>query len=162
MSEQWKEKILNNMPKGWVDAFGDLLCEELSKVVSDDFDILEVKEKFGSLRIYYGGTVSDEVRNIIMKYEYISKYICHQCGKPDVRMIDIGYIIPCCDNCYYNFYYKDLLYADVAIKYTVFIPNHMLTHKYFNGEWTEEQIDISETVAKIRARWIERGTDKEE
>lgn len=156
MSEQWKEKILNNLPGGWVLAFGDLLCEELSKVVSDKFDILEVKEKFGTLRIYYGGPVSDEVRNIIMKYEYISKYVCHHCGKPDVCMIDIGYSISCCNNCYYKFYYKDLLYTDVAIRYPAQIPDIMITHKYVEGMWINEPIDISVTVRKIRERYIDR------
>lgn len=162
----WKEKILNNMPKGWVDAFGDLLCEELSKAVDklndNGFDILEVKEKFGSLRIYCGGTTSTEINDIITKYEYISKYVCCQCGKPDVRMVDVGYSIPCCDSCYYKLYYKDLLYAESAIKHPALTPNYMTIHKYFGGHWKEEHVDISETVKKIRERYAERIKKAEE
>lgn len=165
MGEQWKEKILSNMPKGWVDAFGDLLCEELSKVVSDDFTVVEVKEKYGSLRIYCGGTTSPEVWRIIATYEFLSGYICCVCGKPDVPMVSTNWCSPYCGDCYYKHKIDDKPYLEVITpKY--WMPDEMTIHKYFNGEWIEEKTNISETVAKIRERWIkrwfERGAEKEE
>lgn len=51
---------LDDMPKGWRIAFGEQMCEELKQELIkfnylDDYEITQVKEKWGSLRWYDNG-----------------------------------------------------------------------------------------------------------
>lgn len=101
-----------SIPEGWRKAFGIQLCKELKAAIkqSDNIHITDIKEKFGELNIYcYGG--SDEIQDIIHKYEYISSHTCIECGKIATRRSK-GYILPYCNKCgseltSYNEYYKD-------------------------------------------------------
>lgn len=58
----------------------------------------QIKEKYGTLRLYprfYGiGSLND----ILNKYENMSARICIHCGKPATR-ISLGWISPWCDDC---------------------------------------------------------------
>lgn len=93
---------LDNMPDGWRTAFGHQFCEELKDAlehsgVLETYRITQIKEKFGTLRIYdAGGTeLSDAV---IQKYAALSRHTCVKCGKPATK-ITRGYISPYCDDC---------------------------------------------------------------
>ena len=109
------EKILDNililpghtewdaMPEGWNKAFGKQYLKELKKQLKKDkmlykFRIMDLKEKFGSLRLYvnYG---SKELYNIIDKYESLSYKTCIRCGKPATKYSK-GWISPYCDDCF--------------------------------------------------------------
>jgi len=111
------EKILDNifilpiynewdaMPEGWNKAFGKQYLKELKKQLKKDkmlykFRIMDLKEKFGALRLYvnYG---SKELYNIIDKYESLSYKTCIKCGKPATKYSE-GWICPYCDGCYDN------------------------------------------------------------
>lgn len=98
--------LLDDMPSGWCIAFGKQMCEEINNVLKkadwvNKYRIIQIKEKFGSLR-WYDSTVpaeiSDEIQNIIDKYEEISAKTCISCGKPATR-ISTGWICPWCDDC---------------------------------------------------------------
>lgn len=97
---------LDAMPKGWRKAFGLLICEDIKNaLIKEDFlydyRIMDIKEKYGTLRWYDGGS-SQEIYDIIANYEYISGYICIECGKFNVDMFDDGWISPYCDKCFLN------------------------------------------------------------
>lgn len=52
---------LDAMPDGWRKAFGEQMCEEIQRELEkfdfvDKFRVVQIKEKFGFLRIYTGGT----------------------------------------------------------------------------------------------------------
>lgn len=108
------EKILDNifilpsytewdaMPAGWNKAFGKQYLKELKKQLKKDkmlykFRIMDLKEKYGTLRLYvnYG---SKELYNIIDKYESLSSNTCIECGKPTTHTSK-GWISPYCEEC---------------------------------------------------------------
>lgn len=93
---------LDAMPGGWRKAFGEQLCEELKAElvradVLDDYRVVQIKEKFGTLRWYDNGN-TDAGYKIISKYEALSARTCICCGKPATR-ISTGWISPYCDDC---------------------------------------------------------------
>ena len=95
---------LDEMPDGWRIAFGDEMCEEIHRdLVENDyvdkFIILQIKEKYGSLRFYCGCIpVGSKIYDIIHKYEHMSERICVVCGKP-AKYMTTGWICPYCENC---------------------------------------------------------------
>ena len=81
--------------EGWYQLMHDLL-EELIKTDWDK-DIHQVKEKFGGLRFYVGGA-SDEVHDIISRYEALSYETCEVCGEHgEVRKDAFGWWKTLCD-----------------------------------------------------------------
>ena len=98
---------LDDLPDGWRVAFGEQMCEELrgALIEDDDLDrwrIVQLKEKYGEMRLYDNGNKhGSRVPDIIKKYEYISRGTCIVCGKPATR-ITLGWISPFCDDCCMN------------------------------------------------------------
>lgn len=96
---------LDDMPEGWKKAFGKLICEDIKKVLIEEnylekYKIDQIKEKFGSLRWYCNG--GKRIHEITRKYEYISKFVCVDCGKVNVPIFGGGWISPRCTCCYKN------------------------------------------------------------
>jgi hypothetical protein len=61
--------------------------------------IIDVKEKFGSLRWYWGFTKnSKKLSNITRLYENVASAFCAKCGAHPVMMTS-GYILPLCEHC---------------------------------------------------------------
>ncbi len=94
--------MLDEMPSGWRESFGEQLCEELRMVLIKEgllekYRIHQIKEKFGSLR-WYGNFENDSIAKILEKYEEKSKYTCIRCGAPATK-ISRGWISPYCDKC---------------------------------------------------------------
>lgn len=102
------------LPVGWINAFGEKMCDELLEALGeyvDDWTILQAKEKFGEMRIYHCWQNNhpgqderhDLINNIIDKYSNISYKTCVHCGKPaDIRTVG-GWIAPYCHDCYIRF-----------------------------------------------------------
>ena len=94
---------------GWYDII-DILCHEIqhyidykSKNLSEEeleiFQVVatQVKEKFGTLRFYYGG--GDEViEGMVMMAESLTHRTCEGCGCPGERRGG-GWIKTLCDKC---------------------------------------------------------------
>lgn len=100
---------LDFMPQGWVETIGLPLCRELKDKLNElnmleDYEVFQVKEKYGELRWYDNG--NDEIENIIDKYTTLSKNTCAECGKPAV-ILTKGYILPLCNKCRIRFGYTD-------------------------------------------------------
>lgn len=99
-SSTWFDAI----PEGWAKAFGEDMCREIKEAL-DEFDytdryiITDVKEKYGSLRIYDNGIPCGcKVWDVIEKYARLSEVTCISCGKPATK-ISLGWICPWCDDC---------------------------------------------------------------
>lgn len=90
---------------GWKKAFGKQLLEDLrTACLKTDFldklYFLEIKEKYGQLRLYTN-TAPKEVKEVIDKYEFISQYVCINCGNPHACIVDMdGWYLPLCENCW--------------------------------------------------------------
>ena len=97
----------DEIPVGWVKAFGEQMCDELLEILNkadyvDEYQIVQIKEKFGGLRWYDNGVpdiVWDEYKDWLYKYEELSFKTCIFCGEPATRMTT-GWILPVCDYCY--------------------------------------------------------------
>lgn len=96
--------VLDDMPYGWRIAFGEQMCEELKNALDmmdpeevKKFRIVQIKEKYGSLR-FYTNWVTDQIAEIIYKYSIMSEHICISCGAPATKM-SLGWICPWCDSC---------------------------------------------------------------
>lgn len=96
---------LDAIPTGWRKRFGIQFCKELKEAIllnpdkhyMRDFRITQIKEKFGELRCYVN-LHSPEVSRVINKYEYISQFVCINCGKDAVKRT-LGWISPYCEKC---------------------------------------------------------------
>ena len=95
---------LDAMEPGWRKAFGIQMCKEIKKELKKHkflykYRIVQIKEKWGYLHWYDGGTPKDsKIYDIIRKYEQISAKTCGVCGKPATK-ISKGWIYPYCDDC---------------------------------------------------------------
>lgn len=89
------------IPKGWSKLFWmcmEEIREPLEKAgLTNKFYFTQVKEKYGELCLYNNGA-TEEVLDIIRKYEYLSQFVCDVCGKPaDIQTY--GWIENICKNC---------------------------------------------------------------
>ena len=105
---------LDLLPIGWQIGFVSQLKQELIDTLGifvDDFEIIDAKEKYGALRIYWIwkereyteheikklSILYDYVADVIYKYEKISMRTCILCGKYG----DMKYYAPTlCEECY--------------------------------------------------------------
>lgn len=160
----WTE--LDDMPNGWCEAFGELLCEEIQEELEkynfvDEYSIAQIKEKFGGLRWYDNGIPSGcRVHEIIENYSTCSEYICISCGELDVPSTN-GWITPICKNCIKKMSIKDPDGYWEQISKEQFPHTLPLTRRYLKwsqekNNWEETVIDLTPTVQKIRKRYGER------
>lgn len=92
---------LDIMPPGWRKAFGLQMVKDIQKALDrepkqlrDSFQITDVKEKFGSLRVYSVPYI-EGVEEMIDKYNNMSQHFCCYCGK----CLDKPTFMPLCDAC---------------------------------------------------------------
>ena len=93
---------LDAMDEGWRKAFGIQMCKEIRAALLNHgwkflfkYRITQIKEKFGELR-WYDEFSTQDIQDIIRKYEDISRHTCIVCGKPATKM-STGWICPYCD-----------------------------------------------------------------
>lgn len=94
------------LPKGWKIAFGEALTHDIAEALradgirkgkwSDSVQWQDIKEKYGSLRLY--ATTTDKVQAVLSKYECLSIGYCINCGKP-ARYVTSGWIEYLCEDC---------------------------------------------------------------
>lgn len=86
---------LDEVPKGWRKLFLEM-CKEIEPyMMSNRF--LQIKEKFGKLRIYFMEE-TPELNAIKKKYELFSATTCISCGDR-ATMITVDWISPYCKKC---------------------------------------------------------------
>ena len=92
--------------KGWSDILANafkLITGAFDKAGADfsEFSVLQIKEKFGTLRIYVGALdadIANQVCKIIDDAEVESERTCELCGSPG-KARGGGWIKTLCDNC---------------------------------------------------------------
>ena len=100
---------------GWLKAFVPQMMDELFNALGsyvEDFEVLQIKEKFGEIRLYWGWADRDytdaevedlnilykTIERIITKYEDISGKTCIECGGKATHF-STGWTLPYCDSC---------------------------------------------------------------
>jgi len=144
--------LFDFMPKGWKKSFGYLMLEELRKTLIKqnclyDYHIFDIKEKYGELRWYSNG--SEEIEKIEDKYQYISQYICINCGHPEVPMTNLfGWFSPMCETCYNKEKGTSTRsYKEAIVRESICIPDTYTAFTEYN---------LKETREKIKEQWYER------
>ncbi len=151
----------DDLPRGWRKAFGDMMFEEIDKVLkktNTTIYIEQIKEKYGQLRFYFLGT--DKIHDIVEKYSTLSGNICIKCGKPDVPMLDTGWVSPVCQECFEHNqrinkwapqgHYADYICGDYHM------ADERRWRRYSVEGITEHYMDISDTANAIRIKYQER------
>lgn len=95
-----------SIPEGWYIAFGREMIKELNKILVkydlvEKYRIIQIKEKYGSLRWYDNGVSEDayiDYRKWLDKYEKLSKKICIKCGRNATHFSE-GWVLPLCNEC---------------------------------------------------------------
>lgn len=90
---------LFSINKGWRDLVFNCTRELVN--AGWNKNLLQIKEKFGSLR-YYIGSATEEQHKIISKYERLSYKTCQRCGSTDSVSQTEGWICTLCKNCMKN------------------------------------------------------------
>ena len=99
----FESTVLDDMPVGWRTAFGEDLCKEIMEELVrnncvDSYQVLQIKEKYGELRWYSQGGTERIHREIVPKYERMSRRICIQCGQP-ATLVSKSWVTPLCNAC---------------------------------------------------------------
>ena len=161
----WTE--LDAMPKGWREAFGELLCEEIQEELEkfnfvEKYMIIQIKEKNAELRWYDNGYPSgSKLHDIISNYSALSSYICIRCGELDVPCVSNGWIVPMCKNCLKKTSIKNPENYWEQISKEQFPYTLPLTRTYKQWSFIKDEpeiitVDLTPTVQKIRKRYAER------
>lgn len=178
----WIEMIENNtrvlwydmLPEGWRIAFGELFFSELNEAllktfpegIPDDFHILDIKEKWGKLRVSLSYD-SEYINDVLFKYEYISSFICIDCGAPYpfAQMTYGSWVMPLCERCYVGNNSNELnkwhtSYLQTVLRDSISVrngPEDKISVLVFSGKGTtEREIEIKSTWEKIFNFYVER------
>jgi len=178
----WIEMIENNtrvlwydmLPEGWRTAFGELFFSELNDAllktfpegIPDDFHILDIKEKWGKLRVSLSHD-SEYINDVLFKYEYISSFICIDCGAPYpfAQMTYGSWVMPLCERCYVGNNSNELnkwhtSYLQTVLRDSISVrngPEDKISVAVFSGKGTtEREIEIKSTWEKIFNSYVER------
>lgn len=84
--------IKNHLPKGWA-AIAEALRERLAPFVSAGGNIMQVKEKFGGLRVYTEGDNLPDLSDLYTAAEIT----CMDCGAPGEMTVRNGWRGPRCE-----------------------------------------------------------------
>lgn len=85
----WKDVILSYLPK---------ISEIVKEKKLDNFRIVQIKEKFGSLRVYTNNSVQ-EIEDIIDEMEKECSTTCETCGSKEGKFRSNGWMRVICDEC---------------------------------------------------------------
>ena len=162
--------MYDDVPIGWKRAFGKIMLEEYREVLIRnhylrDFQWEQVKEKYGTLRLYSNGA-PEAVLNLESKYDYISGFFCISCGRMNSPVLTGGWVEPLCENCYNKRIAKQRQWHEKNCKGTfTYTPykdlkkenndiTMIVTYKCYSPERGayEEKRDYSQTINKIIAR----------
>lgn len=94
--KEYYDRFRTHAPVGWRHIADNLIdiCER------DGTEILQIKEKYGELRFYYGRPYSDELRNAVEEAEYESQRTCQACGGwGSTHQGKTGWISTLCETC---------------------------------------------------------------
>lgn len=109
----WTDKVPENydysyirghyeLPEGWLRLFF-LYCKAIRPILVADnylegFRFSQVKEKYGSMRLYNFGYPRG-MENLEFLYSGYSEFVCQRCGRM-AKYSTIGWVEQLCENCY--------------------------------------------------------------
>lgn len=85
------EELRHYLPRGWA-KIADMLYNPLNNFVCEGGKVLQVKEKFGELRVYMSGDNQPDISDA----ERLAETTCMVCGKQAVGHQPTGWYGPRC------------------------------------------------------------------
>ena len=144
---------LDGMPKGWIKAFAKPMLEDFAKAMREEnldmneVRIIDVKEKYGSLRWYWGCTHnSKKLDEITTLYENVASAFCARCGEHPVMMTK-GYILPLCKHCWEDWKKRETFTGEETT-FTPEFPEVTSSHTE-NGVMIEETLPLKRLFDRI-------------
>lgn len=149
---------LDDIPKGWEKAFGEIWCEEIDKAarldgIRDSLRIAQLKEKFGNFRQYFYN-YSENLNRTINDFEIISEHVCISCGELHAHLInDYGWYLPLCEKCYNRRTPNPISYSK-RLEEACIPPDEKIPTSYTVRHWKDNDIqevtyDMTDLVQKI-------------
>lgn len=83
---------------GWADLFEKLCADIKAANPPEDFQFLQIKEKFGGLRAYYS-QANEAIHKLVDQAERDSYTICETCGSKDSVTSEGAWITTLCTKC---------------------------------------------------------------
>lgn len=158
----------DDLIKGWQIGFGKFLLEDLRDICLKTgwlhkLRIEQWKEKYGFMRLYFN-TAPSEVHNIANDYEFISQYICGQCGSIHGHVInDYGWYFPLCKKCYEKNNkrrekrgFHIVPWEKVCMENEPELPDSYQVTKFSCDGNKIIKHDISEKVSKIKKKYYKK------
>lgn len=154
----FKFTILDDIPRGWRKLMLQW-AEDIKPILVKggylyNYTIAQTKEKYGRLEIFDNGcpkSIYKEISRLISDYGIISQNVCVICGDPNAKMCNVSWVSPFCEKCFKK-YYHNIDYDSVTKESDVMDNTYKIT-RWGNGNKTEEIIDISDKVARIKSKW---------
>ena len=87
--------------KGWyplIEKTLDKIEAALPPEMKDDFQVLQIKEKWGMLTIYTSSE-TEEIEKILKEATAESCKICEHCGNPANLVVEHGWYVTICPDC---------------------------------------------------------------
>ena len=111
-TKEIEQKLISRIPKpwgryiscqeGWYKILGEL--DDKLSYLDPDYQINQVKEKFGTLRFYFETTKDSLIRDImhdcIDAATYASTYTCEYCGSHLGKLQESSWLKTACDTCW--------------------------------------------------------------
>ena len=99
----WEDEL----EPGWRHAFCPQIWDELKEILEkanyvNEFRFTQIKEKFGTLRLHFGGVPEEiwkEIEAWEEKYYKLSEQICFDCGENLATHMSTGWITFICRDC---------------------------------------------------------------
>lgn len=89
------------VPKGWYPLLDAMFEEIEAEIAQDDANWIaldQVKEKYGTLRVYFTGG-NDKIDKIVERYEERSAITCERCAGEDASQNLEGWVRTLCPSC---------------------------------------------------------------
>ena len=122
------------IPEGWHKLFYMMLTDIDKYDELGRWELIDVKEKYGEMRVAYTGG-NKEINDIIEKYQWISQYVCEDCGMPATRESK-GWIKHMCEDCWKDHGGVQAFIIDKKLVYCI--------QRWKNGIMNEEKHDCSD------------------
>lgn len=101
--ERWAIRMFGlEVPDGWREILETLFKKidvHCSNSGCKPIEIQQVKEKFGTLRVYYDGG-DDRISRFVHNAEHLSAGTCELCGTRENVGATMGWVTTCCRNCW--------------------------------------------------------------
>ena len=87
--------VFREFGNGWNQLY-NRLCDEIKPY---GVKVIQAKEKYSLMRVYVE-PYSEELEQIIDKYEVLSGTVCEHCGNAGKLRSDLSWVQTLCENCY--------------------------------------------------------------